>query len=49
MIMSSKSETGHAVNVANFNELISFVRGYGESLQPIEQCYCFKHAANSGK
>ncbi len=34
MLMSSKSETGHAVNVANFNELISFVRGYGEAYNP---------------
>ncbi|HYQ58650.1 MAG TPA: hypothetical protein VEP89_15025 [Draconibacterium sp.] len=32
--MSSKSETGHAVNVANFNELISFVTGYGEAYNP---------------
>lgn len=32
--MASISETGHAKNVANFNTLISFVRGYGESYKP---------------
>ena len=32
--MASTSETGHAKNVANFNELISFVSGYGETYNP---------------
>ena len=32
--MTSTSETGHAKNVANFNELISFVSGYGEAYNP---------------
>jgi len=32
--MPSKSETGHAINVANFNDLISFVQGYGASYNP---------------
>ena len=32
--MPSKSETGHAVNVANFNDLISFVSGYGTAYNP---------------
>ena len=27
--MASTSETGHAKNVANFDDLISFVTGYG--------------------
>ncbi len=32
--MASTSETGHAKNVANFDELISFVTGYRESYNP---------------
>jgi hypothetical protein len=32
--MSSKSETGHAKNVANFYSLISFVVGYGTDYNP---------------
>jgi hypothetical protein len=32
--MSSKSETGHAKNVANFYSLISFVVGYGADYNP---------------
>jgi hypothetical protein len=32
--MSSTSETGHAKNVANFNELISFITGYGTAYNP---------------
>lgn len=32
--MSNNSETGHAVNVANFNDLITFVTGYGENYNP---------------
>ncbi|HCE58060.1 MAG TPA: hypothetical protein DER09_09610 [Prolixibacteraceae bacterium] len=32
--MSNNSETGHAVNVANFNDLISFVTGYGSAYNP---------------
>jgi len=32
--MASKSETGHAKNVANFDELISFVTGYGAAYNP---------------
>ena len=32
--MSNNSETGHAVNVANFNDLISFVNGYGSAYNP---------------
>jgi hypothetical protein len=32
--MASISETGHAKNVANFGELISFVSGYGEAYNP---------------
>jgi hypothetical protein len=32
--MRSTSETGHAKNVANFNELISFAIGYGEDYNP---------------
>ena len=32
--MAQISETGHAKNVANFDELISVVTGYGESYNP---------------
>ncbi|MDO9339498.1 MAG: hypothetical protein Q7T72_03115 [Bacteroidales bacterium] len=32
--MASTSETGHAKNVANFNDLISFVAGYGTDYNP---------------
>lgn len=32
--MPNNGETGHAVNVANFNELISFVNGYGSAYNP---------------
>ena len=32
--MSKNSETGHAVNVANFESLISFVKGYGAAYNP---------------
>lgn len=32
--MASTSETGHAKNVANFDELVSFVAGYGTAYNP---------------
>lgn len=32
--MASTSETGHAKNVANFDELISFITGYGKAYNP---------------
>jgi len=32
--MASTSETGHAKNVANFESLISFVKGYGATYNP---------------
>ena len=32
--MASTSETGHAKNVANFQDLISFVVGYGATYNP---------------
>jgi len=32
--MASISETGHAKNVANFQDLIEFVTGYGETYNP---------------
>jgi hypothetical protein len=32
--MASTSETGHAKNVANFDDLISFVAGYGTTYNP---------------
>lgn len=32
--MPNNSESGHAVNVANFNDLISFVNGYGTAYNP---------------
>lgn len=35
--MISKSETGHAKNVANFAQLISFCEGYGAAYNPSRQ------------
>jgi len=32
--MASTSETGHAKNVANFEDLISFCTGYGATYNP---------------
>lgn len=32
--MASTSETGHAKNIANFEDLISFCTGYGSSYNP---------------
>lgn len=32
--MASTSETGHAKNVSNFDELVSFVAGYGTTYNP---------------
>ena len=32
--MASRIETGHAKNVANFQKLIAFVKGYGEMYNP---------------
>ncbi len=34
--MASTSETGHAINVANFEELISYCIGYGGSYNPVK-------------
>jgi hypothetical protein len=35
--MKSTSETGHAKNIANFQELISFCQGYGASYNPTKE------------
>jgi hypothetical protein len=35
--MSSTSETGHAKNVANFEDLISFCNGYGAPYNPSKE------------
>ena len=35
--MASTSETGHAKNVANFQDLISFCQGYGSIYNPTKQ------------
>ena len=32
--MASTTETGHAKNVSNFDELISFATGYGATFNP---------------
>ncbi|MFN7116873.1 MAG: hypothetical protein ACK4TA_08755, partial [Saprospiraceae bacterium] len=32
--MKSKSETGHAKNVSNFEQLLAFVNGFGEGYKP---------------
>lgn len=34
--MASTSETGHAINVANFEDLISYCIGYGGSYNPVK-------------
>lgn len=34
--MASTSEVGHAKNVANFHDLISFCQGYGTSYNPVK-------------
>lgn len=34
--MTSTSETGHAKNVANFEDLISFCQGYGAAYNPVK-------------
>lgn len=33
-IMASTTETGHSKNVANFDDFISFVTGYGTAFDP---------------
>lgn len=35
--MRSTSETGHAKNVANFDELISYAIGYGADYNPSKE------------
>ena len=35
--MASNSETGHAKNVANFEDLISFCNGYGATYNPSKE------------
>lgn len=35
--MTTKSETGHAKNIANFQTLIEFVKGYGSAYNPSKQ------------
>nr|WP_321354365.1 hypothetical protein [uncultured Draconibacterium sp.] len=40
--MASKTETGHAVNVANFNELITFITGYGEAYNPSNEAIALR-------
>ena len=37
--MASTSETGHAKNVANFQNLIAFVTGYGATYNPSKKCF----------
>jgi len=34
--MASTSETGHAINVANFEDIISFCTGYGTAYNPVQ-------------
>ena len=40
--MASNSETGHANNVANFDELITFVDGYGKEYNPTKSSIILK-------
>ena len=35
--MASTSETGHAKNIANFQDLISFCEGYGATYNPTKE------------
>ena len=35
--MSKQNETGHAINVANFEDLISFCTGYGTAYNPTKE------------
>ena len=35
--MASTSETGHAKNIANFQDLISFCQGYGATYNPTKE------------
>ena len=35
--MASTSETGHAKNIANFQDLISFCQGYGVTYNPTKE------------
>jgi len=44
--MASTSETGHAKNVANFDELISFVKGYGTDYNPTKASLCLPELQN---
>jgi len=44
--MASTSETGHAKNVANFDELISFVTGYGTAYNPTKASLCLPELQN---
>jgi hypothetical protein len=34
---SSVSETGHAKNIANLQDVISFCKGYGEKYNPVKE------------
>lgn len=34
--MASTTETGHAINVANFEDLIAFATGYGSNYNPTQ-------------
>jgi len=40
--MPNNSESGHAANVANFNNLITFVTGYGEAYNPSNSSIQFR-------
>lgn len=44
--MASTSETGHAKNVANFDDLISFVKGYGTAYNPTKASLCLPELQN---
>jgi len=35
--MANKNETGHPINVANFDELLAFVLGYGVDFRPTKK------------
>ncbi len=35
--MANKNETGHPINVANFDELLAFVLGYGTDFRPTKK------------
>ena len=47
--MASTSETGHAKNVANFQNLIAFVKAYGETYNPSKEALKIHYGASEAR